>query len=78
MSIDDANIVYLIQRVSDTLSTSLKDFKAPFIVQHGLSDVVTDPSLSQALYDESPSKDKTIKLYEGVYLNETIESSQHT
>ncbi|EED92153.1 phospholipase [Thalassiosira pseudonana CCMP1335] len=54
-------------RVSDTLSTSLKDFKAPFIVQHGLSDVVTDPSLSQALYDESPSKDKTIKLYEGMW-----------
>jgi acylglycerol lipase len=36
-------------------------------VQHGKEDKVTDPKLSQALYDESKSKDKTIHLYEGMW-----------
>jgi caffeoylshikimate esterase len=49
------------------LSSSLKTFDAPFLVLHGLDDKITDPKLSQALYDESSSPDKTIKLYEGMY-----------
>ena len=47
------------------ISSSLSEFDAPFLVQHGKEDKVTDPKLSQALYDESKSKDKTIKLYDG-------------
>mmetsp|Transcript_2935 Transcript_2935/g.5973 ORF Transcript_2935/g.5973 Transcript_2935/m.5973 type:complete len:141 (+) Transcript_2935:879-1301(+) len=54
-------------KVSDELSSRIKDFDAPFLVQHGLADVVTDPNLSKALYEESPSKDKSIKLYEGMW-----------
>jgi esterase/lipase len=49
------------------ISESIKDFNGPFLVQHGLADRVTDPMLSQALFDEASSKDKTIKLYEGVF-----------
>ena len=49
------------------ISNNLKDFDAPFLVQHGKDDRVTDPNLSQALYDESKSTDKTIKLYEGMW-----------
>jgi alpha-beta hydrolase superfamily lysophospholipase len=45
----------------------LSTFDAPFLVQHGLADRVTDPKLSQALYDEAPSKDKTIRLYDGMW-----------
>mmetsp|Transcript_29039 Transcript_29039/g.54557 ORF Transcript_29039/g.54557 Transcript_29039/m.54557 type:complete len:428 (-) Transcript_29039:502-1785(-) len=53
--------------VTKRISESLSTFDAPFLVQHGLSDRVTDPKLSQALYDEACSKDKTIKLYEGMW-----------
>lgn len=49
------------------ISESLGTFEAPFLVQHGKSDRVTDPMLSQALYDECQSKDKTIKLYDGMW-----------
>ena len=50
-----------------TISDSIGEFDSPFLVQHGLADKVTDPQLSQALYDESKSTDKTIKLYDGMW-----------
>jgi hypothetical protein len=53
------------QNVTRDISSSLSEFDAPFLVLHGKEDRVTDPKLSQALYDESKSKDKTIKLYDG-------------
>jgi acylglycerol lipase len=53
--------------VTAHISSSLKSFDAPFLVQHGKEDRVTDPKLSQALYDESMSHDKTIKLYDGLW-----------
>jgi predicted esterase len=53
------------QNVTSDISSSLSEFDAPFLVLHGKEDKVTDPKLSQALYDESKSKDKTIKLYDG-------------
>jgi len=52
---------------STRISKSLKNFNAPFLVMHGLADKATDPKLSQSLYDESQSKDKEIKLYEGMW-----------
>eukprot|EP00545_Synedropsis_sp_CCMP1620_P003076 CAMPEP_0119031150 /NCGR_PEP_ID=MMETSP1176-20130426/41396_1 /TAXON_ID=265551 /ORGANISM="Synedropsis recta cf, Strain CCMP1620" /LENGTH=281 /DNA_ID=CAMNT_0006987537 /DNA_START=311 /DNA_END=1153 /DNA_ORIENTATION=+ len=52
--------------VTGNITTQLAAFEAPFLVQHGLDDQITDPALSQALYDESISTDKTIKLYEGM------------
>lgn len=50
-----------------TISESLGEFSAPFLIQHGKSDRVTDPKLSQALYDECQSTDKTIRLYDGMW-----------
>lgn len=50
-----------------SISESLHEFNAPFLVQHGKEDRVTDPKLSQMLYDECKSKDKTIKLYDGMW-----------
>jgi esterase/lipase len=56
-----------IQDTTTKISSSLSEFEAPFLVQHGSADRVTDPKLSQALYDESRSKDKTIRLYDGMW-----------
>ncbi|GMH55445.1 hypothetical protein TrRE_jg2046 [Triparma retinervis] len=50
-----------------SISGSLSDFDKPFIVLHGEADKVTDPDLSRQLYDSAASKDKTIKLYEGMW-----------
>lgn len=53
-------------RVTDYLSERLYDVSIPFIVLHGNADVVTDPSVSEALYEEARSSDKTIKIYDGM------------
>lgn len=39
----------------------------PFIVLHGEDDKVTDPGVSQQLYNVASSEDKTLKLYEGMW-----------
>jgi alpha-beta hydrolase superfamily lysophospholipase len=51
------------QRISETLY----DFDTSFLVIHGANDVVTDPLMSQHLYDESKSIDKTIKIYDNMW-----------
>lgn len=38
-----------------------------FFVLHGEADVVTDPEVSKALYEQASSKDKTLKLYPGMW-----------
>jgi len=49
------------------ISNDLKNFDAPFLVQHGTMDRITDPKLSVNLYEESKSQDKTLRLYEGMF-----------
>jgi acylglycerol lipase len=39
----------------------------PFIVLQGGADKLVDPGGAQMLYDKARSKDKTIKIYEGLY-----------
>jgi alpha-beta hydrolase superfamily lysophospholipase len=39
----------------------------PFIAVHGSKDSLADPAGSQILYDLASSKDKTLKIYEGLY-----------
>jgi alpha-beta hydrolase superfamily lysophospholipase len=53
--------------VTQRIGASLSDFTAPFLVLHGTEDRVTDPQLSQALYNEATSTDKSIRLYEGMW-----------
>lgn len=53
-------------RVTEFLSQRLCDVKIPFIVLHGSADVVTDPTVSKALYQEAKSEDKSIRIYEGM------------
>jgi len=54
--------------VTGKISGSLiKEFDAPFLVQHGSADKVTMPELSQMLYNEAKAKDKDIIIYEGMW-----------
>ncbi|KAJ6390479.1 hypothetical protein OIU77_024648 [Salix suchowensis] len=54
-------------RTSMMVEESLKLVTLPFVVLHGDADTVTDPEISKALYDRARSKDKTMKLYAGMW-----------
>ncbi|PIN04575.1 Lysophospholipase [Handroanthus impetiginosus] len=54
-------------RTSMNLEDSLNEVTLSFFVLHGEADTVTDPEVSRALYDKASSKDKTIKLYPGMW-----------
>ncbi|XP_072978034.1 uncharacterized protein [Typha angustifolia] len=60
-----------ILRIMSYLQRNLTRVYVPFLVLHGTADEVTDPGASQRLYEESPSIDKSIKLYEG-YLHDLL------
>lgn len=53
-------------RVTASLEARLKDVSLPFLVLHGDADVVTEPAVSSFLYESAKSKDKTIRIYEGM------------
>lgn len=53
-------------RVTDYVSQKMKDVTIPFVVLHGSADLVTDPNVSRALYEEAKSEDKAIKIYDGM------------
>ncbi|KAL3522227.1 hypothetical protein ACH5RR_015061 [Cinchona calisaya] len=53
-------------RVTDSINGRLSDVNLPFLVLHGSADVVTDPQVSMELYELAKSKDKTIKIYDGM------------
>jgi len=57
---------------TDRICASLADFTLPFFVIHGEADKVTDPELSKMFVDKSTSKDKTLKLYEGMWHTPTV------
>lgn len=58
---------YQLYTVSMDLEKRLEEVSVPFIVLHGEEDKVTDPSVSQALYETARSTDKTFKLYPGMW-----------
>ncbi|KVI08873.1 Alpha/beta hydrolase fold-1 [Cynara cardunculus var. scolymus] len=39
----------------------------PLLILHGKADIVTDPSVSKALYEKARSKDKKLNLYDDAY-----------
>ncbi|KAL8129748.1 hypothetical protein V2J09_018903 [Rumex salicifolius] len=53
-------------RVTEYLSQRLQEVSISFIVVHGSDDVVTDPNVSRALYEEATSRDKTVKIFPGM------------
>ncbi|KAK4279458.1 hypothetical protein QN277_011239 [Acacia crassicarpa] len=54
-------------RVSTQLEQTLHEVSLPFLVLHGEEDKVTDKSVSMQLHKVASSKDKTIKLYPGMW-----------
>lgn len=49
------------------LSLFLFQVTLPLLILHGEADIVTDPSVSKALYDKAKSLDKKLHLYKGAY-----------
>jgi len=58
-----AEMLKAMQRVTAEVSK----ITLPFIVLQGAEDKLVDPAGAQMLYDQASSKDKTIKIYEGLY-----------
>ncbi|CAH9094689.1 unnamed protein product [Cuscuta epithymum] len=49
------------------IEESLEKVSLPLLILHGKKDVLTDPSVSEALYEKASSGDKTFNLYEESY-----------
>jgi len=58
-----AELLKAIQRVS----AEMEKISLPFIIVQGSEDKLVDPAGAQALYQRASSKDKTIKVYQGLY-----------
>ena len=52
---------------TNQIATRLGSVSIPFLVVHGSADTVTDPAVSQALFDAAISTDKAIKIYDGAW-----------
>lgn len=64
---------YEILRLTSYLQQHLHRIAVPMLVLHGADDQVTDPEGSRALYEQSSSLDKSIKLYDGLLHDLLIE-----
>lgn len=67
-------VEFLINGVN-TLNKDIKDYNYPFFMIHGEMDKIVPKEFSLSFYEKAPSKDKEIKIYEGLYheiLNEKI------
>ncbi|XP_043703601.1 caffeoylshikimate esterase-like isoform X2 [Telopea speciosissima] len=64
-------------RTSMSLEDSLNQVTIPFFLLHGEADTVTDPGVSRALYEQAVSKDKTMKLYAGMWHGLTSGEPDH-
>jgi len=51
----------------DVEANLLRKVSLPFLIVHGGADKVTDPSVSELLYQSAASQDKTLKLYPGMW-----------
>ncbi|KAK7269770.1 hypothetical protein RIF29_22505 [Crotalaria pallida] len=54
-------------KATQDIESQLHKVSAPLLILHGAADKVTDPLVSQFLYEKACSKDKTLKIYEGGY-----------
>jgi acylglycerol lipase len=64
---------YEILCITTYLQRHLHEVDVPFLVLHGTSDSVTDPNGSKRLHEEARSKDKCIRLYDGLLHDLLIE-----
>ncbi|KAI5684283.1 hypothetical protein M9H77_05511 [Catharanthus roseus] len=49
------------------IEQKLEKVSLPLLILHGKADVVTDPSISKALYEKASSRDKKLILYDDAY-----------
>lgn len=49
------------------VNEKLAQITAPLLIVHGSEDKLANPKASQLLYDQASSKDKTLKIYDGLY-----------
>ncbi|URE48025.1 ribosomal protein [Musa troglodytarum] len=54
-------------KASLDVQSSLEEVSLPFLIVHGGDDSVTDPSVSQSLYESASSDDRSFKLYPGMW-----------
>ncbi|KAH7682612.1 2-acylglycerol O-acyltransferase protein [Dioscorea alata] len=54
-------------RTTQELENQLQEVSLPLLILHGEADIVTDPSVSKALYEKANSKDKKLCLYKDAY-----------
>ncbi|KAK4260843.1 hypothetical protein QN277_003907 [Acacia crassicarpa] len=52
-------------RATQDIESQVQKVSAPLLIIHGEADKVTDPVVSQFLYEKASSKHKTLKIYEG-------------
>ncbi|CAI0552901.1 unnamed protein product [Linum tenue] len=52
-------------KATEEIEAQVDQVSAPLLILHGAADKVTDPTVSQFLYENAASEDKTLKLYEG-------------
>ncbi|KAG9449742.1 hypothetical protein H6P81_009707 [Aristolochia fimbriata] len=58
--------VELLKATGD-IGNQLEKVSLPLLILHGEADLVTDPSVSKALYENASSADKTLRLYKDAY-----------
>ena len=56
-----------ILKATKTITARVSEISIPMLIMHGTSDKLADVSGSKMLYEQASSKDKTLKLYEGLY-----------
>ncbi|KAJ6815264.1 putative caffeoylshikimate esterase [Iris pallida] len=54
-------------RVCGEVQARFEEVTAPFLIVHGGEDVVCDPACAEELYRRASSRDKTIKIYPGMW-----------
>lgn len=52
---------------TDSLIENLTNFSAPCLICHGEKDPIVPSELSRSFYDRIDSKDKSLKIYDGLY-----------
>ncbi|KAL6961001.1 acylglycerol lipase [Sarracenia purpurea var. burkii] len=54
-------------RTTKEIEHRLEEVSLPLLILHGEADMVTDPSVSKALYEKASSSDKKLNLYKDAY-----------
>jgi len=63
-------------RMWRTLPEQMPKIELPILIMHGSSDRLSDPEGSRLLYQRVSSKDKTLKIYDGLY-HEIFNEPEH-